>query len=293
MKTYLECLPCFLNQALKAMDINNLSYADKEKAIREIMKQLSNIDLNKKPPEFARIIYNHLHEVTGNHDPYKEIKKRDNEHATNALNKFKKLYDSSNDSLLIAVKMAIAANIMDFAANSDYNIIHFIEESIGQKFAIDHYDKLKKDIQEAKSIIYLADNAGEVVFDKLLLESIRKLNNCRILLFVKGKPIVNDATEDDLRHIGIDEIPNLEVHKINTGFPNTGFLRESNEFADILKDAHLIISKGQGNYESLSELDANIYFLLIAKCKIIARDMHVNIGNLVCKCNYRGGKENE
>jgi len=285
MNTYLECLPCFLNQALKAMQLTNQDPKTKEKVIKEIMKKLADIDLNKKPPEFARFVYNIIYKETGNYDPYKEIKRRDNGIAINVLSDFNDLIQKSNDHLLIATKMAIAANIMDFAANSDYNIKHTIEKSLGKEFAINDYEMFKKDLGQAKSIIYLADNAGEIVFDKLLLESIRKINDCKIYLFVKGSPIVNDATEEDLRFLNIDKIKDIEICKISTGFPNTGFLKESDQFSDQLKDSCMIISKGQGNYESLSELDANIYFLLIAKCSIVARDLGVRKGDMICKCN--------
>ena len=289
MKTYLECIPCFLNQSLKVMDLINLEYKTKEKAIREIMKELTVIELDKKPPEFARFVYNKIYRIIGNDDPYKNIKERDNIKVAKILPNFRILVEKSADPLLVATKIAIAGNIMDFAANSNYDIEESIESSLKNDFAIDDYDKFKKDLTNAKSIIYLADNAGEIVLDKLLLETIRRMNNCKIYLFVKGKPILNDATEDDLNFININKIPNIEICKINTGFPNTGFLKESKEFSDILKSSHLIISKGQGNYESLSEIDANIYFLLIAKCPVVANDLGVKTGDFVIK-NNNGGR---
>lgn len=304
MKTYLECIPCFLNQALKAMDLTNEDYKVKEKVMKEIMNELTKINLDKKPPEFAKFVYDKIYRLTGNNDPYKEIKDRDNKKAMKKFSVFKQLVEKSRYPLLVATKIAIAGNIMDFAANSHYDIEKSIESSLKNDFAIDDYNKFKADLVKAKSIIYLADNSGEIVLDKLLLETIRKINNCKIHLFVKGKPIVNDATEADLKFINISQIPNLQVCQISTGFPNTGFLKvleskipdrlksliskESREFSDILKDSLLIISKGQGNYESLSEIDANIYFLLIAKCPVIARDLGVKKGDFVCKNNIGG-----
>jgi len=290
MKTYLECIPCFLKQAIKAMDLTNQNVHIKEKVLREIMIRLSNGDLNKKPPEFARLVYNTITEITGNDDPYKEIKKRDNEHAFSLLPKIKSIIEKSEDKLLTTIKIAIAGNIMDFALKSKYDLNKTIKKVLKSNFGINNYEKFKQDIKKAKSIAYLADNSGEVVFDKLLIKKIREVNNCRIYFFVKGKPIVNDATEIEAKFAAIDEFANIEIRKINTGFPNTGIKKESEKFTNFINKIDLIISKGQGNYESLSELNANIYFLLIAKCPVIARDLGTEKGNIILKSNKHGGR---
>jgi uncharacterized protein with ATP-grasp and redox domains len=289
MKTYLECIPCFLNQALKAMNLTNEDDKTKERVMKEIMKRFANIDLNRKPPEFARLVYNIIEGITGNDDPYKEIKERDNHHALSLLPEIKKTIAKSNDPLLTTIKTSIAGNIMDFAIKADYNLKKAVEEVIKSDFAINDFGKFKEDIKKTKSIVYLADNAGEIVFDKLLIEKIRELNKSKIYFFIKGKPILNDATEIDAKLIGVNQMVNIEIRKINTGFPNTGIKKESEEFTNFIKQMDLVISKGQGNYESLSDVDANIYFLLIAKCPIIARDLGVEKENIILKSNKHGG----
>ena len=130
MKTYLECLPCFLNQALKAMNLTNQNNEVKEKVLKKLMNKLSNIDLNKKPPEFARLVYNLVSEITGNLDPYKEIKERDNNHALELLPEIRKIIRKSEDKLITTLKVAAAANIMDFAANSNYDLKKTIEDEV-------------------------------------------------------------------------------------------------------------------------------------------------------------------
>ncbi len=293
MRTYLECIPCFLNQAIKAMDLTNQNAKTKEKVLKEIMKKLASSDLTKKPPEYAKQVYNIIEEITGMDDPYKEIKKRDNEHALNLLPNIKNDIENSKDKLLTAIKVAIAGNIMDFAAHLDYDVEKTIEKNLKSDFAIDDYKRFKADIINANSIAYLADNAGEIVFDKLLLEEIKKINDCKIYFFIKGKPIVNDATETDMKIAEIDKLSNIEIRKINTGFPNMGTKRESEEFNNFIKKIDLIISKGQGNYESLSEIDANIYFLLIAKCSVIAEDLEVKKWDVVLKSKRKEGNQND
>ena len=285
MRTYLECIPCFLNQALKAMALSKQTDAEKEKVIKEIIRQLAKIDLNKKPPEFARLVYNIIYDASGNQDPYKRIKERDNKKARGIFPDIKDMADKSSDSLLAATKAAIAGNIMDFAAHSEYDIEHTISKVMKADLAIDDFSMFKKGLSDASSIAYLADNAGEIVLDKILLEQIRKLNDCPVYLYVKGKPIVNDATERDAIFAGLDKIEGLEIRKISTGFPNTGMKKESQEFNREMENIGMVISKGQGNYESLSDSGLNIYFLLIAKCSVIARDLGVSKGDIICKGN--------
>ena len=281
MKTYLECIPCFLNQALKAMGLCNEDDKVKENVLKEIIIKLADIDLNKKPTEFGKIAYDTILEITGNDDPYKEIKKRDNDHAISLLPTIKEIIEKSEDRLFTAIKIAIAGNIMDYAANSNYSLKKTIEKVIESDFAINDYEKFKRDIKKAKSILYLADNAGEIVFDKLLVEKIRELNNCKIYFFVRGRPIVNDATKIDAEFLEMNKLKNVEIREIAAGFPDT---REK-EFNNFLNQMDIVISKGQGNYESLSEANANIYFLLITKCPVIARDLGVEKGKIIFKLN--------
>lgn len=307
MKTYLECIPCFLNQALKAMNLTNQNTEIREKVLKEIMKRLVDFNLDKNPPEFAKVVYNTIAEITGNDDPYKGIKRRDNEHALSLLPEVKEIIEKSEDKLLTTIKVAVAGNIMDFAANSGYDLKKTVEEVIKSDFAIDDYEKFKEDIKKAKSILYLADNAGEIVFDRLLIEKIRELNNCKIYFFIKGKPIINDATQIDLKIAKIDRFNNIEIKTIDTGFPDTGIKKvlesktpnrlkspvskESEDFMDFLKKSDMVISKGQGNYESLSEVDANIYFLLITKCQVISKNLGVKKGDIILKCNKLESKQ--
>ncbi|MCK5282117.1 MAG: DUF89 family protein [Nanoarchaeota archaeon] len=283
MKTYLECIPCFLNQALKVMDLHSVDYKTKEKVMRQIMIKLPKINLNCKPPEFALLVYKTIENITGNSDLYKKIKKKDNLEAIGLLPEIKEIMKSSADTLKDTINVAISGNVMDFAVNHDYNILKTIKKSISSGFVIDDYKKLKKDIQKAKSIVYIADNAGEIVFDRLLIEEIRKISDANITFLVRARPIINDATLEDARMVGLHKMANIRLETIKTIFPIIN--NSSKGFVNFLKKADLIISKGQANYECLSEMNLNIYFLLIAKCPVIARNIGVQKGSFICKCN--------
>ena len=273
MKTYLECIPCFMNQALRAMEQYSLDENTQERILKGLMAKLSLIDLKKSPPQFALYIYEQLEKMTGISDPYKEIKKRDNEHALNLLPEVTAIIDRSDDKLLIATKIAIAGNIMDFASGTDYDIKKHIFEIIDDNFEINHYDNFKQDIEKAHSIAYIADNSGEIVFDKLLLKEIMKINDSKIDFYVRSKPIVDDATIEDAEHVGIADLGNIDIKTFDTVFP----MQEIN--------SDIVISKGQANYECLSGFNSNIYFLLMTKCSIIARDLNTKKQKLILKKN--------
>ncbi|MCK4550699.1 MAG: DUF89 family protein [Candidatus Aenigmarchaeota archaeon] len=284
MKTYIECLPCFLNQAIKVLKLSVSDSQVQEKAVKEVMKMFSEIDLDKKPPEFARLVYEKISDITGIEDPYEGIKKRDNEHALSLAPMLKNTMRDSKDSLLTAVKAAIAGNIMDFAANSDYNLRETINRILKEDFAINDYGKFKKDVMDAKVIAYFADNSGEIVIDRLLVEKIRTLNKeCIIHFFVKAKPIINDATMTDADAVGLSCLKYVEIKTLDGEFLSKS--AKYMESVNYLKSVDMVISKGQGNYERLSDIDANIYFLLIAKCAVIARDLNVGLMTPVLKCN--------
>lgn len=287
MKTYLECIPCFLNQTLKVMDIQSVDYKTKEKAMKQIMLKLSKFNLNSKPPEFALFVYKTIEKIIGNSDFYKKIKKKDNLQAISSLFKIRKIIEKSKNPFKDTIKLAILGNVMDFAANPDYDILKTIKDNINNDFAIDDYKSLKQDILNAKSIVYIADNAGEIVFDMLLVKEIKKISNAEITFFVRGRPIINDVTLEDVKVVGLDKIDNIKIKTIKTIFPCIN--KSTKSFINYLKKSDLIISKGQANYECLSEFKGNIYFLLFTKCEVISRNLGVKKNEMVLKSNIKQG----
>ena len=285
MKTNLECIPCFLKQAISIMDLHNLDKSIKEETIRSILKELSGFNLKSTPPEFALPVYDIISRITNNPDPYLEVKKKDNLNAIKLLPQIQKIIGSSANRLKDAVKIAISANIMDFAANPDYDLMKRIKHNIDSDFTVSDFTKLEEDIKTAKSIAYITDNAGEIVIDTLLIKEIKKMSKAEITVFVRAKPIINDATIEDAKTAGIDKLSNVKIEKIEKVFP---FIENSGEFINFLKKADVVIAKGQANYECLSEFkDSNIYFLLIPKCIVIARDLNVKMQGMILKCNRR------
>jgi uncharacterized protein with ATP-grasp and redox domains len=289
MKINLDCIPCFQRQALRAMRMNFQDEETQKRILKLIMKKLMKMDWSLTPPDLAREVYKIIRRETGVNDLYKEAKKACNDTALKLLPKIKKEINNSKDSLETAIRISIAGNIMDFGPHEKFNIEKTINKILSVKFAINDYQKLKEKIGKAKSLLFFTDNAGEIVFDKLLIETILNIRkksgnkNLKITMVVKGGPIMNDATILDVKYIGMDKIPNIEFKTINNGDSGTGPLRNSSEVKSWIKNHDLVISKGQGNYEGLSQF-RNICFLLIAKCNVIASDLGVNQGGIILKC---------
>jgi uncharacterized protein with ATP-grasp and redox domains len=195
----------------------------------------------------------------------------------------KKLIEESNDPLRTAVRLAIAGNIIDFGPLQDFNLEKTIEEVLSRPFSVDDYEQLKEKILKAETLLYFTDNAGEIVFDKLLVETTLKIKKLEKIRFaVKGGPIINDATIEDAKYISLSDLPNVEFLEMSNGEPGKWPDRNSQTVKNWITEHDLVISKGQGNYEGLSE-HSGLFFLLIAKCPVIASDLGVKVGDIILR----------
>lgn len=230
-------------------------------------------------PLFARELHKHLKYLTNNSDPYKKAKQQSNDLILGMYLSLKLQVKKSATPWETALRMAIAGNIIDFAVTEKYNISETINEVLNSEFAIDDSKLLLNELKEAKTVLYLGDNNGEIVLDKLFIETI---NHPNLIYAVRDVPIINDATLEDAIYVGLDKI----VTVISNGYdaPSTLLDKCSDEFLDIYNKADVIISKGQGNLEGLqNNTTGNIYFLLMVKCDVIAESLKVKKGDFVIK----------
>ncbi|OYD14395.1 hypothetical protein CH333_08115 [candidate division WOR-3 bacterium JGI_Cruoil_03_44_89] len=275
MKTYLDCIPCFLRQTLVTARIATEDERKIREALDKVCILLPKISLDATPPEIGREVYRTINRVIGIEDPYYDIKKEYTRYLLTLYPDLKKRVASSSDPLLSAVKLAIAGNIIDFAPQSDFDIEKEIEKAFNYEFAIFDYAEFKGTLQNCDEILYLADNAGETVMDRILIEEMGK----PVKYAVKEKAIINDATFEDAVDAGIHGV--AEVVSTGCDAPGTVLKYCSEDFLNVYKDADVIISKGQGNYEALSGEERPIFFLLKTKCPIIARDLGVESGDII------------
>lgn len=285
MNTYLECIPCFFRQALEASSLAGACDITRKKIIDEVAAELPKFPLEASPPEMGRIIHDIVKKYTGKVDPYLDIKAKSNSFALKLYDKFKKKVENSPDSLLAAVEMAIAGNVIDFGVKNSVNVEKELERILKEegkaiKRESEHlfeYNIFKEEISHCKDLLYLADNCGETVFDRILIEEIVK-KGISVDYAVKGSPIINDALAEDAIFCGIDKVAN--VISSGSDAPGTVISRCSQSFLEKLNNSCMVISKGQGNFEALSSNPPrSIFFLFMAKCPVVVKDIGCGLGD--------------
>lgn len=281
MKTYFDCIPCFCRQTLDALRMVTDDSAIQERVLREVLRLASTMDLAQSPPEMGWKIHRLIREATGNPDPYAAVKRRFNQLALEFYPKLLEQVQQSENSFETAVRLAIAGNVIDFGVNPG------LEEGEMQQSVLDAlkaplderalYD-LQSSIENAMDILYLGDNTGEIVFDRLLIE---QMPEEKVTFVVRGSPVINDATMEDAEMTGITKL--VSVIDNGSDAPATILESCSSEFRRRFEQADLIIAKGQGNYETLSDVKKNIFFLLKIKCPVIAEEIGSEVGSFVVK----------
>jgi len=281
MKLNLDCIPCFQRQALQAVRFISDDEKLHERVLREVAKKLLESNWDLTPPELAHQVHSIVKRITNENDPYKEVKRESNDLVLKMYPELKEKVKKSRDPLRTAVRLAIAGNIIDFGVPQEFNLEETIREVLKKKFAIDDYKKLQEKLKDAKMLLFFVDNAGEIGLDKLLVETFLEAKKLEKIDFVvKGGPIINDATLEDAVYMGLDGLPNSEFLTISNGEVGTGPGRSSQTVKRWIREHDLVISKGQGNYEGLSEHNG-LFFMLMVKCPIIASDLGVEVGDII------------
>jgi uncharacterized protein with ATP-grasp and redox domains len=277
MNTYLDCIPCFLNQALFAARAATKDERKAKEVLDRVAQLIPDIALDSPPPETARLIYSSVRGVTGVADPFKAYKDRSIVEALSLYAESKSTVDSSEDPLRTAVRIAIAGNVVDLGANPDLDLKEELRNVLRDNLPEDHYQSFKCSLEKARTILYLGDNAGETVFDRILIETMGK----ETVYVVRDTPIINDVTVEDAQKSGIGEVARIVSSGCDA--PGTILKRCSQEFISLFAGADFIVSKGQGNFESLSGEEVPIFFLLKVKCPVIARHLGTKIGEMILK----------
>ncbi len=281
MKTYFDCIPCFIRQSLDAARFTTDDEQVHVEVLRKALRLASDMDLLDSPPAMGQQIHRYIRKITNNADPYLQLKNRFNKLALQLYPELTERIQSAEDPFGTAVRLAIAGNIIDFGVNSNLEEQHVhdaITETLGTALDKAAIDEFRNAADKARHILYIGDNAGETVFDRLLIEQLPKR---KITFVVKARPIINDATIEDAQTAGLTDL----VDVIDNGSDAPGTILEdcSEEFRRRFREADLIIAKGQGNYETLSDADKNIFFMLKAKCPVIAKDLNCEVGEMILR----------
>ncbi|MDY0195676.1 MAG: ARMT1-like domain-containing protein [Sulfurovaceae bacterium] len=268
-----DCIVCLMNQALKVTKLLELDDTTSKKILDRTAQILIEHDFSCTPPQIAKVIYQAISDITGDEDPVLRAKERATSEALRVDTSF---VQTIND----AIKMAVIGNVIDFGAQNQFGLSEMIQHHFEKDFAIDDFDVFEQELQKAKEIVIIGDNVGEHVFDKLLIETIKKHYDLKVYYFVRTKPIINDVTPKeakimsgcaDIIDTGI-ETPGFEIHKANA------------VSREIFGRADIVIAKGMGNFESLYQVAKRpIYYLFIVKCNVVADAIGQDIKSMIFK----------
>lgn len=279
MKTVMDCLPCFLKQTVIALTQYGCDESTQKAVFRDVLSIMQDTDMSKPPAYTTTLIHRAIRSgIAG--DPFEKIKRDYNDIALGLYPKLRERIKKSADPLRTAARLAIAGNIIDFGIFTSIDIGRSVEQSLQAEIATDDYDAFRQDLSSAREILYLLDNAGEIVFDRLLIEELRLMGK-QVKAVVKGSAVLNDVTREDAVQVGLDtvcEVIDNGSDAIGTILPWT-----SSEFQNEFKNAELIISKGQGNFETLFGTAKRTYFLFQSKCDVVSRELGLPVCSMLLR----------
>ncbi|HKL32339.1 MAG TPA: ARMT1-like domain-containing protein [Tangfeifania sp.] len=277
-----ECLICQVKALEKRVEKYEIPAQKRNRLVSELLKKIAVINLEKSySPEITSYILNILKDSSEIADPYLPEKMEGNREMLERYKEFREMIQQSENPFNTALRLAVAGNIIDFGPTHIFDVTGTIEKVLVTDFAIDHSEKLQQEIRSAGTILYLGDNSGEIVLDKLFLET---LNHPDVWFAVREQPVLNDVTRREAEEVGIGNVARI----ISNGddAPSTLLHRVSDKFRQMYQKADLIISKGMGNYEGLMfENDPRLFFLLMVKCDVIGRKIGASKGDFIVKHN--------
>ncbi len=273
-----RCYFCFARTFERLIERHTLTSAEKKALAAEMFSHFHNGASGYSVPVLSRELYRLFRERSGVVDPYEQIKYESNARLLGEYAMFREMIDQSDDPFETALRLAVAGNIIDYGVSDHHDLEETMARVLDSPFGINHVERLRRRLAEARTVLYLGDNAGEIVFDKLFIETLHHPN---IWYAVRGAPVINDATLKDAAQVRMEEVAQV----IDNGYDAPSTLPEkcSPAFQQLYNEADLVISKGQGNLEGLiDETRDDIFFLLMVKCDVIADRLGVGKNSFVC-----------
>ena len=283
MKIDEACVSCIINQSVKVANAINAD-AKLSNELTSTVEQLSKkFSRENTPPEIAAYVYERMAQVANKDDLYDEVKANSTLKAKSFVPLLKERLQQSDNTLYTATKIAVAGNVIDLAAAIEFDLAEELERVFHTEFAHNDFASMQESLRKAKKVVILGDNVGEHIFDYLFIETLKKLYpDTEYYYFVRGRAIINDVTMKEAKEAGFEEL----CYVIDSGVDTPGFayVRATQEAQDIFDAADVVISKGMGNYESLTPSHRdNIFFLLKVKCNVVANSLGKSVGDIICK----------
>ncbi len=268
-----DCLSCLSDQAIKVTKLLELDDATSKKVFDTAAQILIDHDMSHTPPQIAKVIYQAISDITGEDDPVALAKERATQEAL-------KIDTSFIQTIPDALKLSVIGNVIDFGSQEKFDLNEMIQSHFHQTFAIDDSANFIEALRNSKEMVIIGDNVGEHIFDKLLIETIKKNYDVEVHYFVRGKPIINDVTVKEA------QVLNSCAHIVDTGVETPGYdLEETNTASkEIFDRADIVMAKGMGNFESLYRATQRpVYFLFVVKCTVVAEAIGQNVKELIFK----------
>lgn len=283
MKITNDCIECIKDQINKACKTLNLNKTLSNEIKNEVLKKSKTFDLKKSPPFVAKDVYELLSLKTNLSDPLDKIKQESIKEALNFVPFIENKINDSKNKVFTAIKAAVAGNVIDFAAKEQFSLKEEISKIFEKDFAINDFDVFLKILEDSNELLILSDNAGENVFDKILIKTLKNIYpQLQITYATRGKAIINDITIKEALQIGIDKYANV----ISSGVPTPGLELSlaSEEFKALYHQSPLILAKGMGNFECLEDsMDKRVFFLFKIKCNVVSNHIKQDIGEIIFK----------
>ena len=278
-----ECVGCIINQSVK-VSLAIEADAQLSKKLTSRVEQMSkDFSFSDTPPEIASYVYEEMSIIASKEDLYDEVKEHSTLKALSFVPLLTQNLENSKDKLLTATKIAVAGNVIDLAAEVEFDLEEELEKIFHTDFSHNDFDIFKKKLAESKSIVILGDNVGEHIFDYMFVQTLKVLYpDADLTYMVRGNPIINEVTMKEAKEAGFDKVCNLVDSGVNT--PGFAYTRANDEAKKLFDNADLVISKGMGNYECMSPSHRkDICFLLKVKCSVVANSLGKEIGDIICK----------
>ncbi|QOP41946.1 damage-control phosphatase ARMT1 family protein [Sulfurimonas marina] len=283
MKIDEACVGCIINQSFKVANAIRANQILSNQLTSTVEKMSENFSFEQTPPEIAADVYEEMALIANKYDLYDEVKEHSTQKALSFIPLLKERLSQSDNKLLTATKIAVAGNVIDLAAEVEFDLHEELENIFHIDFAHNDFESFAEQVEKAENIVVIGDNVGEHIFDHLFIQTLQELYPKKEFSYmVRGNPIINDVTIKEAKEAGFDTLCNLVDSGVNT--PGFMYERASEEAKKLFDNADLVISKGMGNYECMSPAKReNICFLLKVKCNVVASSLGKEIGDIICK----------
>lgn len=270
MKYLPECHVCAMRQVLDAARLADDDPSFHHRCLQEAARLLAEVPLDLTPPEVGEGLYRMVRELSGDPDPFERQKRTQNETVLEIVPWLRDTISAAEDPLLMAVRLAIAGNVVDPGAQASFDLEKSVLEATTGRRELGRYDRFRERLEGAGDVLLIADNCGEIVFDMVLIETMRRVvrGDLDVTVAVRSAPIINDATLKEALAIGLDRV--ARVIPSGSEMPGTVIEKTTEEFRRLFEGADLVISKGQGNWETLEGCEREVFFMFQAKCPAVA-----------------------